>query len=261
MSLEREPLPTAALDTPVLPTTALDALDVGLDALGLWLDGPARIAIETHLRLLLTWTTAINLTALRDPTAAVTGHVIDSLTGVTLLAGRPVRRLLDLGSGGGYPGIPLAVAVADAQVTLLEPIGKKARFLEVVVAATGLGDRVSVEAARAETLAADASQRATWDVVTARAVATTADLVELTFPLLRSGGALLAWKRGDIAAELRAARRAIDALGGGDLVVVDVDIQELAGHRIVVATRTGRVPDAYPRDPAARRRRPWSLLP
>lgn len=260
MGLEREPLPTSARDTPPLPADAVRALDDGLAALALALDRPARTAIETHLRLLLAWTDAINLTALRDPVAAVTGHVIDSLAGVSHMDGRPADRLLDLGSGGGYPGLPLAVAIPNARVTLLEPIRKKARFLEVVVAATDLGDRVSVTTARAEDLAADPMQRGTLDIVTARAVATMADLVELAFPLLRPGGALLAWKRGDIAAELAAARRAIDALGGGALVVGDVDVPGLAGHRIAIATRTGTVPDAYPRDPAARRRRPW-LLP
>jgi 16S rRNA (guanine527-N7)-methyltransferase len=93
--------------------------------------------------------------------------------------------------------------------------------------------------------------------VTARAVATAADLVELAFPLLEPGGILMAWKRGDLDAELGAARRAIDALGGGTVEVRDVAVKDLPGHRLVVATRRGDVPAAYPRDPAARRRRPW----
>ena len=113
MGLEREPLPTAVQDTPTLPAAALQALDDGLVALDLALDATARAAIEGHLRLLLAWTSAINLTAIREPVAAVTGHVIDSLTGVAALAGRPRDRLLDLGSGGGYPGLPLAAALPD----------------------------------------------------------------------------------------------------------------------------------------------------
>ena len=93
--------------------------------------------------------------------------------------------------------------------------------------------------------------------MTARAVGGLAELVELAFPLLAPGGCLIAWKRGDIAAEMAAADRAIAALGGGSLVVRPVDVAGLDGHRLVVATARGRVPPAYPRDPGVRRRRPW----
>ena len=84
-----------------------------------------------------------------------------------------------------------------------------------------------------------------------------AELVELAFPLLEPGGRLVAWKRGDLTAELRATRAAIEALGGGTLDVQPVPVVALAGHVLVVVTRTGPVPDAYPRDAAQRRRRPW----
>ena len=77
------------------------------------------------------------------------------------------------------------------------------------------------------------------------------------WPLLAPGGCLVAWKRGDLAPELAAAERAIAALGGGSLEVRPVEVEGLAGHCLVVATARGRVPSAYPRDPAARKRRPW----
>jgi 16S rRNA (guanine527-N7)-methyltransferase len=149
--------------------------------------------------------------------------------------------------------------VEDADLTLLEPVGKKARFLSTVATATGLDGRVTVDARRAEEVARDKRRRGGWDVVTARAVASTADLVELAFPLLVPSGTLVAWKRGDIGAELEAARRAIDALGGGALDVVDIAVRGLDGHRLVVARRPAdaTVPDTYPRDPGQRRRRPW----
>ena len=254
---EREPLPTRVQDTPALSAAYDGALERGLVALGLDLDDTARAAIDGHVRLLLAWTTAINLTAIRDPAAVAIGHVVDSLSALTWLRDRGAERILDLGSGGGYPGVPIAAALREAHVTLLEPIAKKAGFLRAVVAATGLAERVTVIADRAEALAAGPVRRGTWSVVTARAVASTADLVELAFPLLAPGGALVAWKRGDLTDELAAAARATDALGGGNLEVRDVAIDELPDHRLVIATRTGRVPGAYPRDPSARRRRPW----
>lgn len=228
----------------------------GLADLGLRLDESGRARIEDHLRLLLAWTSAINLTGIRDPLAAVTGHVLDSLTAVRVIREAPADRLLDLGSGGGYPGLPLAIAL-PADALLVESVGKKARFLETVVAATNLGGRIAVAVSRAETLASDPRHRETWPLVTVRAVASLAVLVELAFPLLSEGGRLIAWKRGDIAAEMTAARRAAEALGGGRLESRPVTAPGLEDHLLVVATKTGPVPSAYPRDPAARERQPW----
>ena len=257
MDREREPLPTHVRDTPTLPPAYDNALRRGLDALRLELDDAARTAIDGHVRLLLAWTDAINLTAIRDPADVALRHVIDSLAAVGWLRDHRVDRLLDLGSGGGFPGVPIAAALPTIRVVLLEPIAKKARFLATAADATGLAPRVTVVTARAEAVARDRHQRGRWPAVTARAVVSLADLVELAFPLLADRGTLLAWKRGDIDRELEAARRALDALGGGSLDVDEVPVDGLAEHRLVVATRTGRVPAAFPRDPAVRRRRPW----
>jgi 16S rRNA (guanine527-N7)-methyltransferase len=254
---KREPLPTHVWDTPTLPPAYEDALRRGLEALDLDLDDAGRTVIDGHVRLLLAWTDAINLTAIREPAHVALGHVIDSLSAVSWLREQRVDRLLDLGSGGGFPGVPIAAAIPSIRVVLLEPIAKKARFLATSADATGLAPRVQVVTARAETVARDRHQRGRWPAVSARAVGSLADLVELAFSLLAVNGALVAWKRGDIDLELEAARRAIDGLGGGSLDVHEVPIDGLVGHRLVVVTRTGRVPDAFPREPAVRRRRPW----
>ncbi|HEV8403921.1 MAG TPA: 16S rRNA (guanine(527)-N(7))-methyltransferase RsmG [Candidatus Limnocylindrales bacterium] len=257
MDRPREPLPTRVETTPDLPPAYAAALDAGLTALSLRLTPAARAAIDGHARLLLAWTSAINLTAIRDPAAVATAHVIDSLSAVGPMRERGVSRFVDLGSGGGYPGLPLAAVIPAERSLLLEPIAKKAGFLSTVAAATGLEPVVEAAAVRAEALAADPRHRGRWPAVTARAVAGLADLVELAFPLLAPGGCLIAWKRGDITAEMAAADRAIAALGGGSLVVRSVDVAGLDGHRLVIATARGRVPSGYPRDPGLRRRRPW----
>ena len=225
--------------------------------LDLTLTPDARQAIEGHARLLLAWTSSINLTAIRDPEAVATAHIVDSLTAVEVLAARGIGRFLDLGSGGGYPGLPLAAALPAERALLVEPIAKKARFLETVIAATGLTATVEAAAIRSEALAADPRHRDQWPAVTARAVAPLAELVELAFPLLAPGGILVAWKRGDLADEVAAAQRAMNALGGGSLEGEPVFVPGLDGHVLIVVTRRGRVPDAYPRDPSVRRRRPW----
>ena len=257
MSREREPLPTHVRGLPALPERYDAALAGGLRSLDLELEPAARDAIDDHVRLLLAWTIAINLTAIRDPAEIAIAHVADSLSAVPLLRARGIDALLDLGSGGGYPGLPLAAALPGVRATLIDATAKKARFLAVVAEATGLASRVSVLAARAEELARVPAHRGRWPAVTARAVASLADLVELAFPLLSPHGALIAWKRGDLSAEWVAATRAIDALGGGSLEVHDVVVGGLSGHKLVVATSAGRVPAGFPRDAAARRRRPW----
>ena len=255
---QREPLPTRIDATPPLPAAYDDALRAGLDRLAIRLDPTERAAIDGHVRLLLAWNAAINLTALRDPVAVATLHVIDSLTALAPLRARGARRLLDLGSGGGFPGIPLAIGLGAEETLLVDSVAKKARFLGTAVAAIGLDARIAVHTGRAETLAAEPAGRERWPVVTARAVAGLAELVELAFPLLETGGCLVAWKRGDLRPELAAAERALAALGGGRLETFDASLGGLLpGHRLVVATKRGRTPAGFPRDPAVRRRRPW----
>ncbi len=215
-----------------------------------------RTVIDDHVRLLLAWTAAVNLTAIREPAEVARAHVLDSLSAVATMRSLRIDTFLDLGSGGGFPGLPLAAVLPAQQTLLVEPIGKKARFLEAAVAATGMAG-VDVVAVRSETLATEAPHRGKWPAVTARAVASLAELVELAFPLLRHDGVLIAWKRGDLVDEVADAQRAIAGLGGGSMTSVEPDVPGLDGHRLIVVTRTGRVPPAYPRDPAARKRRPW----
>ncbi len=168
-----------------------------------------------------------------------------------------IDSFLDLGSGGGYPGIPLAASLPVERALLVDSIGKKAAFLAAAVRATGLGPRVAVAGERAEDLARDPRHRERWTAVTARAVGALDDLVELAFPLLVPGGILVAWKRGSIDAEVAAARRAMTELGNGRIETIPVVARGLDQHRLVVVTKRNRTADGYPRDPATRRRRPW----
>jgi 16S rRNA (guanine527-N7)-methyltransferase len=257
----REPLPTRVEDTPALQPAYDAALEAGLRALGLTLDPASRAAIDGHARLLLAWTTAINLTAIREPGAVALAHVVDSLSALSILRDRAIDRFIDLGSGGGYPGIPLAVALPAARALLLEPVAKKAAFLSATASATGLAGTLEAAAVRAEALAIDGRHRGRWPAVTARAVASFGELVELAFPLLAPGGILVAWKRGAQAdaqaGELAAGRRAIDALGGGSVEVHEVAVPGLDDHRLIVATAHGTAPATFPRDPGTRKRRPW----
>ena len=255
---DRAPLPADPSSCPALPPDARAALEGGLAAFGLQDLPPSAVtALGDHLRLLLAWNASVNLTAIRDPREAVTAHVLDALSALPLLRARGIRALLDLGSGGGYPGLPLAIALPAERALLVDSIGKKARFLATAVGGLGLGERVAVAAERAETLAADPRQRGRWPAVTARAVAALGDLIELAFPLLAPGGVLVAWKRSELGQERDRALPALAALGGGTILVVEAAPPAPAGHVLVVCRKEGRTTSAWPRSPAERARHPW----
>jgi 16S rRNA (guanine527-N7)-methyltransferase len=252
----RGPLPTRVSDLPPLPPEYVAVLDAGLAALGLELGPAARDAIDAQARLLLAWTTAINLTAIRDPGEVARLHVLDSLAAVPLLRRLGARALLDLGSGGGYPGLPLAAALGLDRALLVDSVGKKVRFLDTVIDAAGIGDRVAAETGRAEALAAHPRDRERWPVVTARAVASLAELVELALPLVAPGGVLVAWKRAPVDDELAAGGPALAALRAGPVSVLPAALPGLETHRLVVVPRGGPIDPRFPREPAERRRRP-----
>jgi 16S rRNA (guanine527-N7)-methyltransferase len=243
-------------------------LDDGLRRLRIELSPGTRLAIEAQARLLVAWNAAINLTALRRPDQIALGHVIDSLSAIPVLQERlpDARRLVDIGSGGGYPGLPIACAMGVDRADLVDSIGKKARFLAVAAAAAaeavrrqdGFRPALGARAARAETLAAG-RERELWDIVTCRALGSLAEAAELGLPLARIGGLLVAWKRdrgsGTLEAEVRDARPIVREAGGDVPEIVDLtDPALLPGHRLVVIAKRRPTPRRLPR-PAAERRR------
>jgi len=252
----REPLPTRVDGLPALPASYGRTLTAGLAALEIHLEPGQRGAIDRHVQLLLAWNRAINLTAISDAEGIAREHVLDSLTALPLLRQRGVKRLLDLGSGSGFPGLALAVSLNLEHTLLVESIGKKARFLDAAAGVVGLGDRLSVVNSRVEALASHVEDREAWPLVTARAVASLRELVELAFPLLFVGGVLVAWKRAPIEPEVATAREAIKAVGGGAVRISPVAVDGLQDHVLVVVEKISRTPSRFPRDAAERRRHP-----
>jgi 16S rRNA (guanine527-N7)-methyltransferase len=170
-------------------------LDAGLAALRL--DAALAEPLLAYLGLLDRWNRTYNLTAIRDRRAMVSLHLLDSLAMHSFV--RELDTLADLGSGAGLPGIPLAIAVPALQVTLVESNGKKARFLREAVRTLGLAN-LRVAESRAEALDAPGA----FDAITARAMATLADLLAAGAHLLRPGGRLLAMKGARPDAEIAA---------------------------------------------------------
>lgn len=229
----------------------LAPLLVGAAALGLTL-GDEQFAQFARLRdLLLDWNTRVNLTAITEPAEVVTRHFLDALTCVLAVPqeqrARPLR-LLDVGSGAGFPGLPLAIAFPRWQVTLLEATGKKTRFQEAAIAALGLTNTHTINA-RAEELAHTPQQRGRYHVVTARAVAALPTLLEYCAPFARVGGVIIAPKKGDLAAEITAGRHAAEALGARLLAPIAIATPGLAedGRALLVARQRILCPPQYPR--------------
>jgi 16S rRNA (guanine527-N7)-methyltransferase len=164
-------------------------LEAGLDTLGL--DRALAEPLLAYLALLLRWNAAYNLTAIRDPREMVAKHLLDSLAmhGATAPLAAAGGRLADLGTGAGFPGIPLAIAQPGLQVALVESSGKKARFLREAIRTLGLGNATAVES-RIEAYDAPAA----FDAITARALATLPLILALGGHLLKPGGVLLAMK-------------------------------------------------------------------
>lgn len=219
-----------------------EILEQGLQALEL----PPELssALERYGEMLLEKNKVMNLTAITEPHEVATLHFLDSLclTRYVKLSG---KQMVDVGTGAGFPGLPLRLAVPDLQLTLLDSLGKRITFLEEVCNHLGLGNVACVHG-RAEEFAS--AHREQFDYAVSRAVAALPMLVELCLPLVRVGGAFLAMKSVDSDAELRSAAHAIAVLGGR---VAAKENYQIPGtdvrHRLIVIEKVSPTPAKYPR--------------
>jgi 16S rRNA (guanine527-N7)-methyltransferase len=195
-------------------------------------------------------------TAIRDPTKAIDDHLADSLVALELEAVRSASHAVDIGSGAGLPGLPLAIALPATRFTLLESAARKCAFLERAAAACGLSN-VTVAHARAE---ASPDGLGRHDLVTARALGPLPVVAEYAAPLLRVGGTLVAWRgRRDAEAEAAAARAA-EALGLSGPEIVPVQPYEGARHRhLYLMSKLVETPRGFPRRPGMALKRPLGL--
>jgi 16S rRNA (guanine527-N7)-methyltransferase len=212
--------------------------------------------LGTYLALLLDANSRFNLTAVTDPNEVWTKHVFDSLTLLPYIVAAEAREVIDVGSGGGLPGVPLAITQPETDFTLLEATGKKADFLVEVVEHLELAN-VEVINDRAETIGHDCeNHRAQYDLVAARAVGKLTVLLELAVPLVRVGGHVAAIKGAKAGAEIEQAKRALHLLHS--------KVVETAGTptgTIVLIEKLRDTPKRYPRRPGEPKRAPLGVDP
>ena len=251
----------------------LELLREGAKALGLHLGPHHLVAFETYYRELAAWNQRFNLTAITSYEEIQTKHFLDSLSCLLALpqeeglrplpdavpvlrSSRPLR-CADVGSGAGFPGLPLKIILPELQLTLVEATGKKVTFLGHMVHVLSLAD-VQVLQARAEEMGQQPGHRERYDLVVARAVAQMPVLAEYCLPLCRLGGRFVAQKGEGAHAEAEAARGALERLGGSLGEIKAVHLPGLSERYLVVVEKVAKTPPEYPRRPGVPAKRPLS---
>lgn len=202
-------------------------------------------ALGTYANLLVAWNEKVNLTAITDDEGIAIRHFVDSLSVVPLVP--EGATLIDVGTGAGFPGIPVALVRSDVRVTLLDSLDKRVKFLNAVLSELALKN-ARTQHGRAEEFGCNPQWRDSFDVAVARAVAGLPVLLEYCLPYVKPGGLFLAMKGPGAREEVEEAGHALEVLGGR---IVDIRTFLLPGtdmeRNVVVVKKTGRTPKGYPR--------------
>lgn len=206
--------------------------------------------------LLIEWNRRISLTAIREPRDIRIRHFLDSLTCTIVTGNLNGLAFIDVGTGAGFPGLPLKILYPESQLTLLESVGKKTKFLEIVIKELSLKN-VTIITGRAEDTGHNPGHREQYDWAVARAVAELRVLAEYLLPLVRPGGYILAQKGESAANEIAAAQSAIIRCGGGKVSLTAVHLPETAqSHYLVVIDKIQPTGPALPRRTGIPSKRP-----
>jgi 16S rRNA (guanine527-N7)-methyltransferase len=220
------------------------------------LKGRQVTALVTYEKELLEWNQKFNLTAIRDTESIRTKHFLDSFSCVLAWKASPPNQLIDVGTGAGFPGIPLKILYPNLKLTLVESVGKKAMFCQHIVSVLGLG-QVEVLQARAEDIGQDLQYREKYEWAVARAVANLNVLSEYLIPLVKVGGTMLAQKGESGPAEAQSAEKAMELFGGKLKQLIPVNLPGVADDRyLVVVDKVATTPPKYPRKPGIPAKQP-----
>jgi len=232
----------------------------GAQKLGINLNDKQITQFKLYYQELVGWNKKFNLTTITDYQEVQLKHFLDSLTVISALTEEELRQpgfsIIDIGTGAGFPGIPLKVFLPQSRLVLLDSKAKKAAFLQHVIEQLELDD-VEVVVGRAEEIAHRPLLRENFTLVVSRAVASLPTLVELALPFCQMGGKFIAQKKGQIEQELVQAGKAIDVFGGELNQVKKVELEELSDERyLVIIDKISPSPEKYPRRAGTPTRRP-----
>lgn len=217
------------------------------DQIGVRLNQAQLAALAHYERELVAWNERFNLTAIRNAEEVHIKHFLDSLTCLLAMRDNPTGQLIDIGTGAGFPGLVLKIALPALRLTLVESVGKKAEFCRHMVKQLKL-DNVEVIQERAEILGQSEQHREQYDWAVARAVAAMPVLAEYLLPLVRVGGKMLGMKGESGPAEAHAAENAINVLGGHLRQLLRVTLPGVAEERyLIVIDKVAATSPAYPR--------------
>jgi len=238
----------------------MEKLIEGAGKLGIEFNARQVKQFELYYQELIEWNKKINLTAITDYSSVQVKHFLDSLTITLALPGEEVERpgfnIIDIGTGAGFPGVPLKIIFPQPRLVLIEPTAKKTAFLHHVICKLEL-ENVEVLNNRAEEAAHLLLYRERFALVLSRAVALLPTLVELALPFCQIGGRFIAQKKGEIEQEINRAKEAIAALGGKLDQIRKIELDEFDdGRYLVIIDKIYPTPNKYPRRPGIPRRRP-----
>ncbi len=229
--------------------TPRELLKSGAAEMHIELDDAQLDKFEAFTALLLEWNQKFNITRIVDPHEIVIRHYLDSLSLLNFVKIPTGSRLIDIGTGGGMPGIPLKIAVPDLQLTLLDSVKKKLTFAEVAAAELGLSD-VETLHARAEDAGQDRKYRERYHFAVSRAVARLNLLAELCIPFCKIGGKFIAYKGPEGEAEIELARKALKSLEGEVVKVHKFTLPHSDAERtLIVIKKVQRTHPMFPRKP------------
>lgn len=227
----------------------VDKMIAGLEEVGISLSDQQMNQFYQYYELLIEWNKVMNLTAITELEEVVSKHFVDSMTLVKAVVdlGELDASVIDVGTGAGFPGIPLKIAFPNLRITLLDSLNKRIKFLDEVIAQLGLKDIVTIHG-RAEDFGKNPKYREQFDFCVSRAVANAATLSEYCLPFVKVGGSFIPYKSGKIDEELEAGKKAIKTVGGEIKDVVRFQLASADADRaLVVIEKTEKTPKKFPR--------------
>ena len=232
----------------------------GAHQLGIDLNARRVKQFELYYQKLIEWNEKINLTTIVGYQEAQVKHFLDSISVISALTKEEMNRadfsIIDIGTGAGFPGLPLKILLAEPRLVLVDSTAKKVAFLRCVTRELGL-DNVEIVCGRAEEIAHLPLYRQRFDLALSRAVASLPVLAELALPFCRIGGKFVAQKKGEVEQEMKKADKAIETLGGKLGQVKRIELEQLSDERyLVIIDKIYPTPEKYPRRPGVPERRP-----